>query len=68
MKCPICGKEMVSGFSIHPGLGGYIRVVEFDEYEAKKIPLLQAEICMDCGKIEFFTNAERVKEKIKRAR
>ena len=65
MVCSNCGIEMKDGYSIHPGLGGFIRVVRLDREQEKKIPLLQVSVCPKCGKVEFFVNPERVKERVK---
>ena len=61
MICKNCGAEMKGGFSIHPGLGGFIRVVKLDEYQAEKIPLLKLSICPQCGKTEIYVDVEKIK-------
>lgn len=61
MNCPICGTEMKDGYSVHPGLGGFIRVVNLDVYQAEKIPLLQLSVCPKCGKIEIFVDVKKIK-------
>ena len=58
MKCPNCGTEMESGYTLYPGFAGIPRVVKLDIGPKDTIP--QVFLCPCCGKREWYLPPEKI--------